>query len=591
MYKVLDLFCGAGGFSNGLELSGYYQTLLAIDFNEDALKTFSYNHKNAKCIKADLVDNVAKENIIKLAKKLKINTIIGGPPCQGFSSKGKNLGLNDERNFLFKEFINIVSGVNPELFIIENVKNLITCENNFFINEIVQAFSKLGYMLSYSVLNAKDFGVPQNRERAIIIGSKNMLFDFTKMKELYKSKVSVRDAISDLAYLNSGEGCDKTEYKNESKSKYQQDLRGEFLCNHKATKHLDVAIKKLKMIKAECGKECLPQELIGKQQFKTTWGRLKWDDISPTIDTRFDTPSNGRNSHPFLHRAITPREAARIQSFSDNFIFLGSKTEICKQIGNAVPPLLAKAIGIAIYKQSNTQTISINDAVLINDDCEKAVSYFYKNNISFDAIITDPPYNISKENNFNTMKSSKRQGVDFGEWDKEFDYLSWIKKYAPLVKKDGSMIIFCSYLYISFIIKELEENDFIVKDILRWVKSNPMPRNINRRYVQDCELAIWAVRKNAKWTFNNNSKTYLRAEFNTSIVSGKEKTSHPTQKSLKLMQEIIKIHTNENDIILDPFMGSATTGIACKRLKRKFYGIESSKDYFEICKKRFENEF
>ncbi|WP_224323806.1 DNA-methyltransferase [Campylobacter canadensis] len=227
----------------------------------------------------------------------------------------------------------------------------------------------------------------------------------------------------------------------------------------------------------------------------------------------------------------------------------------------------------------------------MNDDCEKAVSYFYKNNISFDAIITDPPYNISKENNFNTMKSSKRQGVDFGEWDKEFDYLSWIKKYAPLVKEDGSMIIFCSYLYISFIIKELEENDFIVKDILRWVKSNPMPRNINRRYVQDCELAIWAVRKNAKWTFNNNSKTYLRAEFNTSIVSGKEKTSHPTQKSLKLMQEIIKIHTNENDIILDPFMGSATTGIACKRLKRKFYGIESSKDYFEICKKRFENEF
>ncbi|WP_336609153.1 MULTISPECIES: DNA-methyltransferase [unclassified Campylobacter] len=225
----------------------------------------------------------------------------------------------------------------------------------------------------------------------------------------------------------------------------------------------------------------------------------------------------------------------------------------------------------------------------MNDDCEKVVSYFYKNNIVFDAIITDPPYNISKENNFSTMKSSKRQGVDFGEWDKNFDYLSWIRKYAPLVKKDGSIIIFCSYLHISFIIKELEENGFITKDILRWIKSNPMPRNINRRYVQDCELAIWAVRKDAKWTFNNNSKAYLRAEFNTSVVSGKEKTSHPTQKSLKLMEEIIKIHTNENDIVLDPFMGSGTTGIACKNLKRKFYGVEISKEYFEICKIRFSN--
>ena len=118
----------------------------------------------------------------------------------------------------------------------------------------------------------------------------------------------------------------------------------EKLYNHKDSNHKDVAIEKLKMIPPEQGKECLPAEMLGKQKFKTTWGRLKWDDVSPTIDTRFDASSNGTNNHPYLNRAITPREAARIQSFDDNFVFYGSKIYIRKQIGNAVPPLLAKAI-------------------------------------------------------------------------------------------------------------------------------------------------------------------------------------------------------------------------------------------------------
>ncbi|MBF7046557.1 site-specific DNA-methyltransferase [Campylobacter volucris] len=206
----------------------------------------------------------------------------------------------------------------------------------------------------------------------------------------------------------------------------------------------------------------------------------------------------------------------------------------------------------------------------------------------FDAIITDPPYNISKKNNFHTL-NNKRQGVDFGEWDKEFDTCKWIEYFSPLVAKNGSVVIFCSYLYISFIIKKLENCGFVTKDILRWEKTNPMPRNINRRYVQDCEFAIWAVKKGAKWVFNKplDSK-YLRACFKTSLVSGKEKTSHPTQKSLDLMKQIIQIHTNENDLICDPFMGSGTTGVASIDLKRKFVGIELDKKYFKIAKDRMQ---
>jgi DNA (cytosine-5)-methyltransferase 1/site-specific DNA-methyltransferase (adenine-specific) len=129
----------------------------------------------------------------------------------------------------------------------------------------------------------------------------------------------------------------------------------------------------------------------------------------------------------------------------------------------------------------------------------------------------------------------------------------------------------------------------IVKDIIIWKKTNPMPRNIDRRYVQDTEFAVWAVKKNSKWIFNKpDSKPYLRSCYETPTVSGKERTSHPTQKSLKLMEEIIKIHTNKNDVILDPFMGSGSTGVAALKNDRKFIGIELEKEYFDITIKRIE---
>lgn len=224
---------------------------------------------------------------------------------------------------------------------------------------------------------------------------------------------------------------------------------------------------------------------------------------------------------------------------------------------------------------------------IYNDDSYKKIDELIEEGIKVDHIITDPPYNISKENNFSTMKNP-RSGVDFGEWDRgDFDLLSWIPKYLRILNKDGSIIIFCSYRYISHIIDILENNGVLVKDIIVWQKSNPMPRNISRRYVQDMEFAIWGVKKGAKWVFNKSEdKPYERSIFYSPLVSGKEKLGHPTQKSLKIMKEIIEIHTNENQIILDPFMGSGTTGKAAIDMGRKFIGIEKEREYFEICEKR-----
>lgn len=236
------------------------------------------------------------------------------------------------------------------------------------------------------------------------------------------------------------------------------------------------------------------------------------------------------------------------------------------------------------------EKIEENEYTIFNGDANIVYDYLAENNIQVDHIITDPPYSISKENNFTTMKNSKRKGIDFGNWDKNFDLTGWINKYAKLVKKNGSIIIFCSYRYISFIIETLENNDFEVKDFIEWKKSNPMPRNVNRRYVQDTEFAVWGVKKNAKWTFNKPKEIpYLRSSFTTSVVSGNERTIHPTQKSLELMRQLIKIHTNENEIILDMFLGSGTTGVASLLENRKFIGIELSKEYFDIAKARIED--
>lgn len=350
-FRLLDLFCGAGGLSWGLHKNQNFKTMVALDFDKNAANTFKKNMPTAEVVVGDITDKDTKDKVIKLAKENKVNMIVGGPPCQGYSIKGKKLGLADPRNFLFREYLNIVKDIQPDVFVIENVKGLLISTNGWFRNKIVQSIENLGYHVEYGLLNASDFGVPQARERAIFICAKEKAIPLPN--PTITKKTTVREAISDLSYLNSGEGEFEQEYRFAPQSEYQKMMRKNgmrLLYNHKASNHKEVAIEKLKLIPPEQGKEFLPKEMLGKQKFKTTWGRLKWDEVSPTIDTRFDASSNGTNNHPYLHRSITPREAARIQSFDDEFIFYGSKVYVRKQVGNAVPPLLAKAIADQIEK-------------------------------------------------------------------------------------------------------------------------------------------------------------------------------------------------------------------------------------------------
>ena len=222
---------------------------------------------------------------------------------------------------------------------------------------------------------------------------------------------------------------------------------------------------------------------------------------------------------------------------------------------------------------------------IYKSDCIKQMNLLIKDKTQVDAIITDPPYNISRKNNFHTL--SGRKGIDFGEWDKSFEQLRWLNSANHLLKKGGNIIIFNDWKNLGVIARYLNQQfGYEIKDVIRWVKNNPMPRNRDRRYITDYEFAIWLVKPGAKWTFNRINKNYQRPEFKHSIVSGREKTQHPTQKSLDLFKDLIKIHSNVGDLILDPFMGSGTTCLAAQELNRYFIGIENKKKYHDIAEHR-----
>jgi DNA modification methylase len=202
-------------------------------------------------------------------------------------------------------------------------------------------------------------------------------------------------------------------------------------------------------------------------------------------------------------------------------------------------------------------------------------------NIKYNAIITDPPYNISTNNNFKTMG---RAGIDFGEWDKEFNLTSWIEPSIKQLEDGGNIIIFNDWKNMSYIKDELIKCGCLIKEMIIWHKTNPMPRNRDRLYVTSCEFAIWAT-KGKGWTFNRQRETYENTIFEYPIVSSK-KRHHKTQKPIELMEDIIKIHTNEDDIVFDPFGGSFTIAVACKKLGRQFISCDLEEEFVEIGKKR-----
>jgi DNA (cytosine-5)-methyltransferase 1 len=335
---VLDLFCGCGGLSHGF-LSAGYNVKLGIDHWKDAISTFNHNHRDSLGLVADLFNESPKSICEKTGVK-KVDVIVGGPPCQGFSIAGKRI-IDDERNHLYKSFVNFVEFYRPQAFIMENVPNIVSMGEGVIKDNILEDFERLGYNVVYKVLLSSQFGVPQNRRRAFFIGIKgNKPFQFPSAT--HDNFFTSEDAISDLPENSVVDGA---KYIFKPQSHYQEEVRkgSKAIYNHEITNHKEKTIEIISMVPDGGNYKSLPKELHQTRKVNIAWTRLNSKKPSFTIDT-----GHRHHFHYKFNRVPTVRESARIQSFSDNFVFLGSKTSQYKQVGNAVPPVLAKVLAEAL---------------------------------------------------------------------------------------------------------------------------------------------------------------------------------------------------------------------------------------------------
>lgn len=339
--NIIDLFCGCGGFSLGFERAGF-NVLLGIDVWKDALVTFASNHKDSKTLNADL--SVLSPDVTEqLLEGKEIDVIIGGPPCQGFSVAGKRI-VDDLRNKLYKSFVTFVAHFQPKAFVLENVPNILSIGNGIIRDAIVDDFTNLGYAVEYRVLTASDYGVPQNRRRAIFVGFKNG-HHFSFPEPFNTPKVTAKEALCDLPEYGIEDGGT---YPFEIQSEYQSLMRKDSIAvfNHQPTIHNQKTVDIISMVPDGGNYKDLPKELQATRKVHIAWTRLNSEKPSFTIDT-----GHRHHFHYCYNRIPTARESARIQSFPDNFVFHCSRTSQLKQIGNAVPPLMGEAIARSLLNQ------------------------------------------------------------------------------------------------------------------------------------------------------------------------------------------------------------------------------------------------
>lgn len=321
---AVSLFAGGGGMTLGIKQAGF-ESLVATDVEASAAETLSFNFPKTRVIHGD-VRHLTKAQLLKAVDGREVDLVVGGPPCQGFSTIGDQ-NPADPRNGLFWCFARVVQWLNPKCFLMENVNYLRTQYGGRFEREIIAAFERLGYRVEVRTLNAADYGVPQNRKRVFFFGTRlegEFTWPIPSHGTAAQPAATVWDAIGDLSAK-----------------------RGK-IHNHSFLNHGEVVIERYKLI-PEGGRMPPPSELpehLRRKNFGNTYKRLHRHRPSLTL-----VPGNNAFPiHPIEHRSLSPREAARIQTFPDKYVFFGSRAEQCKLVGNAVPPLLAQKLGFSVKK-------------------------------------------------------------------------------------------------------------------------------------------------------------------------------------------------------------------------------------------------
>lgn len=355
MFKCVDLFCGAGGLSEGFRQNGF-NILLANDFDAWCEATYKLNHPETNFISGSIQNITAAQIQSELGiKPGELDCIIGGPPCQAFSVYNHQRGMHDERSGLFREYLRLVTGLLPKYVIIENVPGITSVEDGIAVTEIKQRLKELGYNVESALLKAEDYGVAQERRRLVFIGNRinaDVIFPTPTHGEGLLPLLTVWDAISDLPPLKNGEGEEVVNYRLPPQSDYQKAIRdgAQMVFNHVAPSLGAVNLERLKYIPEGGSWRDIPQELLpaGMKRARRSdhtkrYGRLRRNGFASTILTKCD-PHWGAFFHPTQDRVISVREAARLQCFPDKRRFEGSRVEQYKQVGNAVPVLLSSAV-------------------------------------------------------------------------------------------------------------------------------------------------------------------------------------------------------------------------------------------------------
>ncbi|MBP0982747.1 MAG: DNA cytosine methyltransferase [Oscillospiraceae bacterium] len=346
MYAI-DLFAGCGGLSKGFMDAGF-EVIVGVDNDQAALNTFKLNHNGAAALNADLSKQETFDEIKRIAADRSIDVIIAGPPCQGFSLTGPR-NFDDKRNKLYLAVFEMVKQYNPKAFIIENVPGMATLYNGAIKDEILKRFRKLGYNVEPRILCAADYGVPQIRKRLIFMGirkdiGKPVFPDAILSPDNY---VTCRQAINDLPSLVDTLGEEECDYTSEPNSEYQRKMRKNStkLHNHTATNHTQMVKDTIALVPEGGNYKDLPEGVGESRKFNEAWTRYHGDKPSRTIDT-----GHRNHFHYEYNRVPTVRENARLQSFPDDFVFTGTRTQQYRQVGNAVPPLLGYYLGTKILE-------------------------------------------------------------------------------------------------------------------------------------------------------------------------------------------------------------------------------------------------
>ena len=334
---VIDFFCGCGGLSKGFEFAGF-NVLVGIDFDDAALRTYEHNH-NSKGLKVDLFQENALAQIEAQIGKRKVDVIIGGPPCQGFSLTGPR-NFDDKRNQLYLAMFDAVEHFEPQVFMLENVPGMANLYGGEIKEEIIRRFTKLGYNVTCEIVNAADYEVPQIRQRLVFVGIKNsnQPFDFPKPLRTPENYITCAEAISDLPPLVDELGEETSQYCQEPQTDFQRQMRGsnDVLHNHVAINHKQFVKDVIAQVPDGGNYKDLPAGVGKSRIFHMAWTRYASNKPSRTIDT-----GHRNNFHYKYNRCPTVRESARLQSFPDDFVFLGNKTQQNRQVGNAVPVRMA----------------------------------------------------------------------------------------------------------------------------------------------------------------------------------------------------------------------------------------------------------